>query len=378
MSRTTDRDEVYTGESVPHFLKNPFEGDKKLWRKFNDEVKTAVHNACGDEGDRFLFTDWPVDEDGEILVGNEFTLLPLPHMDGMHYMNPEERREWREDRKLIKEFNDNIRNIERNCCSILSKRCGQYINLKFNELGGDPVAMWKWLKLTYGPDNMGSQEIGNVFMDLLGYKIGPNDRFSNYIIEIERLMQISGSSKNQVLGLLTNDLLFIPERLHSQITKSKMGNFDFEFMINQDNQQNSIGLNQFATSKVQSVKSRQKRDINDNHSQYDNYYKSVRKSDEKIIWYNCKNQGHTVAQCNLDACSYCERFHVGHKLNNCPKRNNIQSKRNANYGKDKTNHQGKKNNSNNNNKKIKTNLSKKRGIKRVKSEPSDYESECDV
>ena len=295
MSRTTDRDEVYTGESVPHFLKNPFEGDKKLWRKFNDEVKTAVHNVCGDEGDRFLFTDWPVDEDGEILVGNEFTLLPLPHMDGMHYMNPEERREWREDRKLIKEFNDNIRNVERNCCSILSKRCGQYINLKFNELGGDPVAMWKWLKLTYGPDNMGSQEIGNVFMDLLGYKMGPNDRFSNYIIEIERLMQISGTSKKQVLGLLTNDLSFIPERLHSQITKSKMENFDFDkfvkFMINQDNQQHSMGLNQFATSKVQSVKSRQKRDMNDNHSQYDNYNKSVGKSDEKIICYNCKNQG---------------------------------------------------------------------------------------
>ena len=74
-------------------------------------------------------------------------------------------------------------------------------NLKFNELGGDLVAMWKWLKLIHGPDNMGSQEIGKVFMDLLGYKMGLNDRFSNYIIELERLTQISGTSKKQVLGL---------------------------------------------------------------------------------------------------------------------------------------------------------------------------------
>ena len=44
-------------------------------------------------------------------------------------------------------------------------------------------------------------------MVLSGYKMGPNDRFSNYIIEVKRLMQISGTSKNQVLGLLTNDLL---------------------------------------------------------------------------------------------------------------------------------------------------------------------------
>ena len=92
MSRTTDSDEVYTGESVPHFLKNPFEGDKKLWQNFNDEVTTAVHNLCGDEGDRFLFTDWPVDEDGEILLGNEFTLLPLPQMDRTSNMSPEYRR----------------------------------------------------------------------------------------------------------------------------------------------------------------------------------------------------------------------------------------------------------------------------------------------
>ena len=96
-----------------------------------------------------------------------------------------------------------------------------------------------------------------------------------------------------------------------------------------------------------------------------------------IICFNCKNQGHTVAQCNLDAWSYCERFHVGHKSSNCPKRNNIQSKRNANYEKDEVNHQGKKNNTDNNNKKVKTNHPKKRGIKRVKSELSDHESECD-
>ena len=81
--------------------------------------------------------------------------------------------------------------------------------------------------------------------------------------------------------------------------------------------------------------------------------------------------------CNLDACSYCERFHVGQKSNKCPKWNNSQSKRNVNYGKDESNHQGKKNNTDNNNKKIKTNHPIKRGIKRVKSELSDHESECD-
>ena len=66
------------------------------------------------------------------------------------------------------------------------------------------------------------------------------------------------------------------------------------------------------------------------------------------------------------------------QVTNGPKQNNIQSKRKANYGKDETNHQGKKNNNdNNNNKKIKTNHPKKRGIKQVKSELSDHESDFD-
>ena len=144
-------------------------------------------------------------------------------------------------------------------------------------------------------------------------------------------------------------------------------------MVNQDNQRHSFGLNQFTTPKVQSKISPQNRDTdNDDHSQQDNYNKSVGKSDETILCYNCKNYGHAVSQCNLDAYSYCERFRVGHKSNKYPKRNNMQSKRNVNYGKDETNNHGNKSIlKKNQNNKTEANHPKKRGIKRVKSELSD-------
>jgi len=387
-----DRDEANAGVSTSHFLKSPYEGDKKLWNKFKDEIITAVQNACGDEGNRFLFTAWPVEEDGEIDVGHEFTILPMPAiLDGIQMLNGvavtnEERRDRREERKAIKEFNDSIRNLEKSCRSILSKRTGIHINTKFNELGGDPIRMWKWMESTYGPENMGPQEKGNAFIDLLGYKMENTDRFSNYIIEVERLMFVSETSEDQMLGLLLSDN-FLPERFTEQVKKAKIENFNYrkmkQFMITQDNQQHSLGI-KTTNSKISKIKVLKKKE--------EGLMNETSKDNKDVKCYNCQNNHHTAQQCQLDACGYCEKFHVGHNSLNCPKRINNKSSnfRNKPLSKEgKSDHrentrnrndgskQGKKRSNDNHESEHKKRFKKDKKIKRVKIEESESDSESE-
>ena len=75
-----------------------------------------MHNVCGDECDGF--------EVDEILIGNKLIPLPLLQTDGMSYMCPEERHEWQEDRKLIKEFNDTYYCRKKLLINIVKKTMG--------------------------------------------------------------------------------------------------------------------------------------------------------------------------------------------------------------------------------------------------------------
>jgi len=76
--------------SETHFQANKFHGQKTDFKRFEDEIDTALRSHVGEDGVRYLFTKWPrradqsADQQGEYDTGPEFTTVAyLPSLEGV-------------------------------------------------------------------------------------------------------------------------------------------------------------------------------------------------------------------------------------------------------------------------------------------------------
>ena len=68
------------------FQINKYDGSKVKWNAFIDDIKAAIqaHNSSRDKGIKYLFTEWPKDEDnpGEYLIDPRYLTIEEPdHLD---------------------------------------------------------------------------------------------------------------------------------------------------------------------------------------------------------------------------------------------------------------------------------------------------------
>ena len=75
-----DNFHVNTKKSEFQLLK--YDGSKVKWTAFIDDIKAAIqaHPSSRDKGLKYLFTDWPADDDqpGEYLIDKKFTAIEKP------------------------------------------------------------------------------------------------------------------------------------------------------------------------------------------------------------------------------------------------------------------------------------------------------------
>jgi hypothetical protein len=253
-----------------YFQNNKFEGAKDSFQRFKDELTTEVTKQLGARGREFLFTVWP----NNIPNISKFEIRDAPDsLDGLHQVQntlangtaevdangapvmipvtAEMRKERREERKAVNEFNKEIEELETTCFKIISERCNDALNIHFMSLGGDPIAVWAYLCENYGPASRGPQEEGGAFIKFIEIEMKYDERFSNFMVNFEREMTYTGTSKNAALGLLQSDgssgkgIQVLPDRLMVSVNRSKEMRHDYDqfipFMIQQDDIQHQKG-----------------------------------------------------------------------------------------------------------------------------------------
>jgi hypothetical protein len=337
--------------SLTYFQINKFEGAKESFQRFEDELKTQVQSELGINGRDFLFTVWP----GNIPNNIRYEIREVPDsLDGLNVIqgpeadgtlqvdaggNPvmivltaEMRKDRREERKAVLEFNEKIEEMERKCFKILSDRCNDALNQQFLTLHGDPIAIWAYLRENFGPISRGPQEEGGAFIKFIETEMKYNQRFSNFMVEFRRKMEYSVVPENAALGLLQSDgtsekgLQILPDRLMESVKRSKEMRHDFAefipFMIQQDDMQHQKGNleENKKKSKISVVKS-SNNNSDSNSSTRGNYpYKCL----------NCQNHCHRVAECLSPFCGWCKKFDCGHRSDTCPDRLKKMNNRNNN------------------------------------------------
>jgi hypothetical protein len=275
MSTRSERFRTNAGNSSEktistYFQTNKFEGAKESYQRFKDELTTEVSKQLGARGREFLFTEWPnnipdnrrfeIRVEPESLDGLHQVQNTLPdgtaeiNAEGIPVMIPvtaEMRKERREERKAVKEYNRDIEEMETTCFKIISERCNDALNIHFMTMGGDPIAVWAYLRDTYGPASRGPQEEGGAFVKFIEIEMKYDERFSNFMVEFERKMTYTGTSKNAALGLLQSDgtsargIQVLPDRLMTAVIRSKEMRQDYDqfipFMVQQDDIQQQRG-----------------------------------------------------------------------------------------------------------------------------------------
>jgi hypothetical protein len=327
-------------QQLSTFQKEKFDGAKWKFNEFQDEVMIAVQNKLGSKGRMFLFTVWP----NNVPVGEEYNTVAVPNMlDGltqvqaidaqgnpqvdaqgqpvMTAVTPAMRKDRRDEIKMIKDHNSEIFDMERKCVEIISERCNAAINQTLVNFNGDPLRCWDYLRRTFGPESRGPQDKGSAFIEFAEIRMQPNERFTNFLVDFQRKQAYTLTSDDSANGLLQSDgnskfkLQVLPDRLMPAVAKCKESKYDYaqtiEFITQYDDIQHQNGnlegdkkrKNVYAIKRLEQDSEIEKK-----------------KNEKGLYCYNCKNYGHLSRECALDACTYCKKFNINHKANDCPKR----------------------------------------------------------
>ena len=329
--------------SETHFQANKFHGQKTDFKRFEDEIDTALRSHVGEDGVRYLFTKWPrradqsADQQGEYDTGPEFTTVAyLPSLEGVTVVvekdehgaqvidiatgtviliqvTPAMRKDRREENESIRKMNERIHRIKTGCMRILTERSSESLNIKYAQLKC-PHTSWRWLCAEFGPISLGQEDIGTEFLAVMAITMDYEEHFHEFMITFSRRMSHVQGTPAQARGLLLSDRntnvlkkQVLPDRLMEAARRckddSKMYDECIVYLRNKDQEQHAAGQLKPNSKKVMALS---------------NQEAAPRSTTRKC--YNCGNFGHLQGDCLSNFCGYCKKFDVNHHSGECPKR----------------------------------------------------------
>lgn len=311
-----------------------FNGLKSEYEKFENFIRGEIQDRFNSRGIRYLFTDATVTTD-------EFNQKPMPmSYEGLNQVTltdpqgaqtvvqitRELRSDRREERKLVKQENDEIIELETEVMRILRKHVNESIQHKFQEFENDPIQCWGYIERTYGPESRGAQDIVVALKNLLNTRMDNDEVFSNFIINFERKAEYCGIPQHAILGLLQSKesegnikLQILPDRLMRDVEESIERNLTYgqfrEYIIERDNSQHEQNFQTGKSFKKRAFRASSK----DERGGKNKDDKFCSENPRTVLCFNCQNdRPHMARDCQLDACGFCEEFKVGHTSFNCP------------------------------------------------------------
>ena len=184
-----------SSSGLDHFVKNNFSGSKREWISFNDEVITAVRAKCGEEGKRYLTTNWPNDECDDPL----FVTLPiLPTLEGVLQIQMEDpqnpgvlvnvqvtaemRKERRESNRDRRDHNESVNKMKTEIFQIIASRVNAELNVQLQSQNGDPLQCYLYLDFHFGTHSLGPQDKGDSVISLITTEMKTHEKFQNFMI----------------------------------------------------------------------------------------------------------------------------------------------------------------------------------------------------
>jgi len=350
---STRQSERYkTGGNAKNDMKNTgslgsvFEGQKSLFRRLEDSLKTRISNEVGREALEYLFTDWPEDpastpENPIYNVSREFLPMKTPALiendlevqattaqgvlrvnpDGSKLMRPitvDDKDRNRKSVQAISTYNTKIHATITGCNRILSEHCGDAINLKFNEYSGDPIKCWNYLKKQFGPTSCGHTDISTECMNILNMKMGVDERVQNFMVRFDLARTYTKTNDNMARALLLSDgssdrkIQMLPDRLMTAVTKCIQDNKAYAECVAYITHQDSVAHD---SGRLPPNK--------DGHKSVRAVQELKAPAEDTLLkgnCFNCGNKGHVSSTCSTPACGFCEVFHCGHRSDTCPVR----------------------------------------------------------
>jgi hypothetical protein len=306
-----------------------FNGLKSEFEKFENFIRGEIQDRFNSRGIRYLFTDATVTTQEFALKQmpmsyeglNQVTLTDPQGAQTVVQITRELRNDRREERKLVKQENDEIIELETEVMRILRKHVNESIQHKFQEFDNDPIQCWGYIETTYGPESRGAQDIVVALKNLLNTRMDNDEVFSNFIINFERKADYCGIPQHAMLGLLQSKesegnikLQILPDRLMKDVEESIERNLNYpkfrEYLIERDNSQHEQNFQNGKIFKKRAFRA---------SSKDDNRGKDCSENPRNVLCFNCQNdRPHMARDCQLDACGFCEEFKVGHTSFNCP------------------------------------------------------------
>jgi hypothetical protein len=212
------------------------------------------------------------------------------------------------------QFNKDLNSTIVDCQRILSERCSKLFNIKFNEFGGNPVRCWQYLATHCGPASLGNSDVSSVFVRFIEMKMEPSQRLSEFLIEWDKLREYTKCNNDIARALLLSDakigkygIQVLPDRLKDAVRRCKDDDKTYDecrqYLLTKDDQAHAAGDLPGNSKRANAVYCQEAGGggSTSSSSAQDDFNYSIK-------CFNCNNRGHTVDQCQLDACGHCKNL----------------------------------------------------------------------
>ena len=290
------------------FQINKYNGSKVKWNSFIDDIKAAIqaHHSSRDKGIKYLFTEWPKDEDnpGEYLIDSRYLTIEEPdHLELDLYATVKEKQARIKQIEAIRGINLIVTKLQAKIMEIIQDRVAPSMISTFNVLGSDPYKAYRWLCETHGPESQGITAKVNSVDVCLDLKMDKDMRFSAFYSEFNQHIEMIKGNEILALALLWSNKehneggrQMLPDRLMKEVDHCRREQKDYEssvaYILGVDN------------------------DYHERHGVCCGPKDAVARGlhaktrDDKLglICYNCNKPGHLASECKSNLCGYTEKW----------------------------------------------------------------------
>ena len=304
-------------QTKDRFERHRFEGNRLEFEELEQCIKTATLNQCGDNGYQLLFptTAWTYDAAGVI------TNLPdkYKYKEDPPALAGNAGAAARESRNaamiVVEKWNKKLEGFFTEIRTIISRRCGNTLNITFNDFGNNPLKIWKYLKDKFGSGLGAELDAGDIAVDLCTLKMPNNEHFANWSTEFERKAKLCKTTDIILKGYLLSTgrnkakIRMLPKRLSLAVEHCRQTRKTYE--------ESKAYLEEacnsdWASGKVNSKSSSEIDAVN------------VANNCQGPQCIKCSNYGHYANQCHINFCTDCAKYLIDHDYQNCPYKQNKQ------------------------------------------------------
>ena len=200
-------DNSHVNTRKTEFQLSKYDGSKVRWTAFIDDIKAAIqaHPSSRDKGLKYLFTDWPADNDqpGEYLIDKKYTTIEEPdHLEFDEDASVKMRQARIKQIEAIMAINYVILKMKAKIMEIIQDRVTQPMISHFNSLDSDPYKAYKWLCNTHGPESQGVCAKTNSVDIAIDLVMDKDVRFSSFYSIFVRHIELIGANDIIALALL--------------------------------------------------------------------------------------------------------------------------------------------------------------------------------